>query len=115
MSKRDELMQEMAILRKQIDEIDNAAKAKENAALLGKSFKYHNSYGDGEKWWFYITVTSVTSDGSLKAFSFQTDCHGKIEIRRDTYFLQHSHIPITRREFMREWKKLQRVIAKISA
>lgn len=113
MNKRDELAAQMAALREQIDEIDSATKAKENAALLDKCFKYHNSYSGDERWWLYTMVTGITEDGDLKAFSFQMDCHGKIEIERDRYFIPYSQIPITKREFMREWRKLQRLIAKL--
>lgn len=71
--------------RNELDERKAAKTAKANAGMVGKCHKYRNSFGSGsEDWWLYRKVLAVDGEW-LKVFSFQTDCHGRVEIKpKDT-------------------------------
>lgn len=75
---RQQLVREFNRVRAQIDAIDEAADRKKNAVLVGQCFKYHNSYGSGEKWWLYVQVVSIDCRW-VKVNSFQDDGQGRIE------------------------------------
>lgn len=57
------------------------------AALVGKCYRYRNSFscpeGDADYWWLYMKLTGLDDMGTLIAHTFQTDKTGKIEIRFD--------------------------------
>ena len=93
-----------------------AAEAKErdaaNRAVIGKTFKFSNSYGSGSRWWLYTRVTDV-KDGNIVAFQFETDSLGEIHIKPSTIRMQISdgYLPIKKSEFDRAWKAVARKIA----
>lgn len=90
-----------------------------NKSLVGKCFKYHNSYGgDRPRWWLYAKVLSAKSKWDCRCFEFATDCDGKHFIepteRVSPNFIGgdgSSWKPITAAEFNREFAKLRRKIA----
>ena len=59
----------------------------ERRLLIGRYFKYHNSYGDDERWWLYATVTGVSEWGHLYGWSFEHTVTGKFSIQ--THELLH--------------------------
>ena len=69
-----------AIIWKQEREDRDAAQA----AIVGRCFKYRNSYScpesDDDRWWLYAKVTHVR-DGSVWCFEFQRDSRGHFEVR----------------------------------
>lgn len=54
-------------------------------ALVGKYFKYRNSYSDGEWWWLYALVTGVDSGGRILTSQFQRTSMGHISLSADEY------------------------------
>lgn len=60
--------------------IEEKERAKRSATLVGKCFRYLNSYGSGDRWWLYARVISVGDGGYLTTFSFQTTCNDEIQI-----------------------------------
>lgn len=85
----------------------------ENRALIGKFFKYRNSYGSGEKWWLYVAVTGVDGGGTPTGWRFQRTSNDTVEIERKTWL---SGVPnggyqeITARAFWAEARKLRALL-----
>ena len=106
MNRVEELKGQMVKLRDEIDEIEVAEKVKQNKKLVGKCFRYHNSYGSGDKWWLYARVTKLTDYGEPIAWNFQIDCHGKIDIQPpglSYVYPGNGYQPIGPAEFRRAW------------
>lgn len=91
---------------------------KDNAALVGKTFKYHNAGGGCDKrWWYYIKVIR-TKDGHLRTFAFQDMPNGQIEIETDHFMMAGSllgggYVEIPKKEFNAAWKRIAAKIAKL--
>jgi len=55
----------------------------ENESLVGRSFKYRNSYScpqeEKDYWMLYQRVLSLDHDGTPWGVTIQTDCYGKME------------------------------------
>lgn len=88
--------------------------------LVGKCFKYRNSYSCPEKpsdyWWLYRHVIGVTTDSNLMVHQFQTDTYGELTVKRDTIFTygrkdinigQPCHLPDYKRALRSAIKKLE--------
>lgn len=118
MKTRDELLAENAAIMAQINAMDEKAERERNKDLLGKCFKYHNSYGgDRPKWWMYARVLEIPTRWGGKCFTFQTDCDGKIEVEPGgSRMAPSAHspnwLPISLSEFSAAWRVVQRRIAK---
>jgi hypothetical protein len=73
--------------RAELDEIVEKERRVKGQALVGKCYRYRNSYSCPQKesdyWWLYMIVLGVT-DGALICFKFQRDSEQKIEIEPDT-------------------------------
>lgn len=65
-------------------EAEFAAKIKATRKLVGRFFKYRNSYGTGDKWWLYAHATEVDSLGRILGLSFQHTSQDIIEIELKT-------------------------------
>ena len=115
MSERREAVLEakMREAREELSAIRSEKAEKRNKKLLGKCFKFRNSYGGNDDgWWLYSIVTKATA--SLEVFKFQTDCNGAIEIESDRYWYAHDgYAPISREEFDTAWAKLVEEITSI--
>lgn len=75
--------------------------------LLGKCFRYRNSYGFGSKWWLYGKVTHIDKDG-FRMLTAEKVPLG-IEIKLDTRpgaELWGTWEPITSKQFQNAFKKL---------
>jgi hypothetical protein len=91
-----------------------------NKALIGKCFRYRNSYSCPEKpsdyFWFYVRVLSANGYG-VTCHTFQTDKNGRIEIEwsshRSSYHggLSDGYRPITRAQFDKAWRAVKKCIA----
>ncbi len=46
--------------------------------LIGKCYKYLNSYSGSEKWWLYVKIISSDKHGWFRAEKIQRDCDKKI-------------------------------------
>lgn len=68
--------EQLHALRAQVEAHDNAKRKAEHERLLGRCFKYRNSYGDGGSWWLYIKVVAI-GDYWPYALKFQTCVRGE--------------------------------------
>ena len=105
MSTEKQLVREIGKLQKELNAIRQDKENKKNSRLIGKCFKYENSYSglDAKTWWFYIQMNKI-EDGSLVGTSFQHDEYGEISIGTNDSFhagtiVEDSHIEITKDEF----------------
>ena len=92
-------------------EIESNEQREINKKLIGKCFKYENSYGFGDKWWLYTYIIGVSeSSDTLTVLTVQDDKGGVVEIKKETrmassYYKGNSEIPITFKEFKKQFDK----------
>lgn len=90
MSRRDDIIAQIAPLRAELDEIDRKKRISQSASEVGRCYRYRNCYScpqtEADYWWLYIKVTEMSEDGRLTGLGFQTDKDGKIEFENRTYF-----------------------------
>lgn len=96
--------------RDELSDIETAEQAQANQHLVGKCFKYRNSYScpkPDEYWWLYSIVTGL-DEGELIVWSFQDDRRGRIEITTDLIgpTIGMNYIEIPPSEFWRAWALL---------
>lgn len=90
---------------------DKAIRHAENLPLLGKCFKYRNSYGSGSKgWWLYKKVISVNGN-ELKAFQFESMADGRLQCCSDFSYGVEGYTEIPRAEYDKAWEKFLQGIA----
>lgn len=94
-------------LQKIIRDLEETPKIK---ALVGKYFKYHNSYNQKESWWVYYCIKEFKKDTLLVDY-FEEDTRSKIEIffNKTEYglgFYNPNYIEITKEEYEMEAAKL---------
>jgi len=113
-------MPTLEVLRKQardageaISKIETEKRRKAHAKLVGRSYRYRNSYSCPEKpsdyWWMYTKVTSMDDDGYLRGLQFQVDRDGNIMIEFAHYLYHHlngGYEPIKTVEFDRAWEAM---------
>lgn len=89
----------------------------ENAAVVGKHFKYRNCYSCPERpsdyWWLYLRVIEAKG-GRLKCFAFEIDKYGKIsvETKNSLYHVRDGYRPISAKEYRRAWDALMAKLKK---
>lgn len=110
-----ELVAEMAPLQNALHKLRDAEVLKKSKALVGKCFKYRNSYScpkePGDYWFLYVKVVGVGEYWPL-SFEFQSDKDGRIEIKMGDCFSHiDGHIEIPLKEFNAAWRKVQKQIA----
>ena len=112
MKTKAQLEAEIRPLQAALHRIRDAETKAEFLALVGKHFKYHNSYSsDRPQWWLYAKVIRVGEFHPV-AFVFQTDCDGRSEVKTKEWFTaSHGYIEIAAKEFNAEWRKVQKRIA----
>lgn len=106
-TRRQKLEQQIRKLREELWTIERADSDKANTPLVGKAFKYRNSYGSGE-WWLFALVTEA-SKGSLKGWRFEKAGDGQITTRFDDFlscFPGDNWHEIPRTEFIAAWSEL---------
>jgi len=102
-----------------LNKLEEAMERAKFTKLIGKAFKYRNSYGHGESWWLYALITSV--DGYFpKCIQFQKDCDGKTTIEIDHVmgpqpFEGSGWETIELEEFSRAWDDVRNVMANTMA
>jgi hypothetical protein len=82
-----------ALLEREKDEVARPA----FAALVGKCFKFRNSYGSGEKWWLYVRILRLHKDSlTYDTVQFQNTSRSNIEIeyRQQWNFQQGNHFSV---------------------
>ena len=91
--------------------------------LIGRCFKYLNSYGSGEKWWLYVKVVSLNeSDLSFRTVEFQHTSLKRVEIEYERvcnfggvprFGVDSNWVPISVAEYNRERRKAFQFIGKL--
>lgn len=110
----ESLREKARAVQNRIWKAEAAERYEKAKGLLGKCFRYRNSYscpeGEKDRWWLYMRVTEVTKDGWLTVFSFQTDKDGAIEIVPEKRKMHESSLgePITQKQFQHAYKILVR-------
>lgn len=80
MKTRQQWIEQLSEARNALNDIDDKERAERNAGLVGKCFRYRNSYGgDRPKWWIFGRVVSL-QEGYLTMFDFETTSDGTISI-----------------------------------
>lgn len=107
--------QAQAILNRHRD-LQRAADVREKKSLIGKCFRYRNTFGDGKHWWLYTVVTSVNRWGHLHGLSFQTKSDGSTEIEPRNYLSLSGWKEISRQEFDRAKAQcIRRIVKQLKA
>ena len=117
MNRKDELKSAIEKARSELREIEETENMKASKALVGKFFKYRNSYScpkPNEYWWLYTTVTGVTEEGNPLAWNFQKDIYGKVEVESDMFrpSLSAGYTEISAQEF---WKAYDEIMFELNA
>jgi hypothetical protein len=107
------------LLEEQRNEIARPALRK----LVGKCFRFENSYGSGEKWPLYVRIISFDEKAmTYKTVQFQNTTRQRIEIeyRQEHNFEQHARFgvengwtPLSEEEYERERKKLLQFVKEL--
>lgn len=107
-----QVLAEMAPLYAELNALRENERKAQHKLLLGKCFRFRNSYGSGEQWWLYARVDGVGGHWPM-VFTFQVTSQDEIIVKcKDSSHVGgDSWFPITRREFDREWAKVQKRIA----
>lgn len=96
-----QLRHQRARLQKQIDAIETAKERRTCMPLVGKCFRFENSYGcDKRKWWLYAKVLRADEDAWLITLQFQTDCTGRVTLEPEV--TQRPHHLLTFQEISDE-------------
>lgn len=93
-------------LKEKLAKLEDEKIKKKNSKLIGKCFKYRNSYSSGEKWWLYTKVIGVTDYDRVKTVNFQKTSYNDIEIKTGDSYPHMLGTKITAKEFHREFEKL---------
>ncbi len=82
--------------RNELWKIEKAREIEDGKKLIGKCFKYRNSFGGGSRpWWLYLKVTAVG-----RAAAIEKDCRGEVRIKRKEDFRGgHGYIEITQGQY----------------
>lgn len=96
--------------RDELQRRQDAVKTAANRSIVGKRFKYLNSYGSGEKWWLYRRVLSVTGD-RCTAFEFQHTSENIVEIKLEKHgFLGDGWEEIPEHEYRAAWSRVMSIV-----
>ena len=105
------LQKQMRPFIEERNELRETISLAENTKLIGKYFKFKNSYGAGKKWWLYKKIVAANTD-SVTTISAEKDNDESISIQTDNrsatgFKAKNSgYTPITKREFSQKFKKL---------
>ncbi len=84
----------------------------ENKKLIGKCFKYRNSYGQDEKWWLYYKVLDHVKDDNhyMKTLAVQMpNLNREVEMKIENvgkYMFRNDTIEISQKEFDKHYNKM---------
>lgn len=74
---------EEVAVRTRVSELRAEARRLANEKLVGKCFRYENSYSATEKWWMYTCVTGIAADGRLLGSTCQQATSGQITFENE--------------------------------
>lgn len=99
----NELRKIAANVMNKLREVEDKRRIKELRPLIGKCFRYRNSYGHGENWWLYIKVIGLKSTW-LKVFFFEKTCYEEWKIKYDDIrSSMEGYEQISTEEFNQAW------------
>ena len=118
---RKQAERQLSEARSAVEWYDDQTQRETNAALVGRFFKYRNSYScpsvPEDYWWLYLAVTEMNEHGTLHGWSFQTDKDGRMEIEPHARVLGQlvsglgsNYIEIERKEFYAAFDQLAQTI-----
>lgn len=100
MNRKEELEQQLSVIQNELYEISEAERLKKAAALVGRCFKYHNSYsGDTGCWCIYRVV--YKKKNKVRYLDAQTTRDGKVRLEDfavDEIDFYNWH-PITKKQY----------------
>ena len=107
-SRADELLSTIRTAQLELNDIQAAHRDKVNAALLGKCFRYRNSFSGDNHWWLYVKVIGA-EDGYVVVHKFERRGNG--EFLLDPHHTMYgrsisddgSYKPIDNELFQDEW------------
>ena len=116
-SKEKRLRLQLKSIRAQLDKIDCSKHQKILLPLVGKYYRYLNSYGgDDAKWWLYKKITGISDGNIIHFFKFEKTIDGGIFINFDktSYggYLLEGDQEITQGEFDNAWQDMLSFIIK---
>ena len=114
MNKKDKLKSVISKARFELSQIEEAESVKFCQTLVGRFFKFKNSYSSDDNWWLYTTVTGVNGSGEAICWSFQKDIYGQVEVEDGIFrsFLGSGNIEIPEKEF---WKEYSSIMEELSS
>jgi len=108
-----DLAMERVRINSRIWEIKREENNERNQKLIGKCYRYRNSFGnENEGWWLYIRVLEI-EDGNLIVHRFQTDRNGRIEIeprRVEWDSVGSTYEEVSKEDFWVAWDTLKLTI-----
>lgn len=87
-------------LRAKLGRIDDKRRLEANREMVGKCFKYHNTYGGDRKWWLYAKVTKAGRYWP-EAFTFQNTTRGFEVVIEKGFSSNIGYIEISEAEYSR--------------
>jgi len=115
MKTEQELQAELTKIRGQLNKIEDKRRKEANSPLLGKCFKYSNSYGGDKRWWLYLKITKAGY--WLEGWSFQRPTDGRMEVKVEKCMMSilGGYVEISQSEFDRAWTAFQNAVAKVGS
>lgn len=112
-SLKEDLQQLITESRDKLSAIEDAEAEERNARLLGKCYKFRNSFScpqsAADYWWLYLRVTTIVGH-EMGAWQFQCKKDGGIEILPNAFlplfFPGPAYIEISDGEFRSAWHAL---------
>lgn len=113
-NRQHELREQIRELQEELYPLEIKEKQTSNAALVGRCFKYNNSYGGGDRWWKYARVIDA-GDHWPVAIAFQHTTRDSIEIEVNKCFMRlDGWQEIPEAEYRAAWQALMQGVAKMA-
>lgn len=109
-NRKDELIATIEKLRNELYEFTEAERRAAVNALVGRCFRYRNSYGgDSESWWLYGIVRPVADAREVSMLQFEWTSAEEVKVQTVPVYapeLRTNWQEITRGEFDAAWLRL---------
>lgn len=115
---KDELLAKIKPLQVQLNRIEGAERRAANEPLVGRCFKYRNSYSCPEKpsdyWPLYMRVDRADDTG-IWCTEFQIDLYGRAEAQKGKHYyrLMDDFQEISGAQFARAWDTFKAKVARM--
>ena len=116
----DKLRNQYAQIRDQIHEIEHKEFVKEKRDIVGKCFKFKNSYScpetEADYWWAYKRITGLDKSANcFTSFSFEIDRDGNCSTNVRAFDMLSEWKPCTEEEYLQAWLEFKHTINNIKA